>query len=87
MIVYLDNSPIHRSEDLIEWSIKMKIQIYSGIPYAPDLCMIENLWSYLKMNLKNHFSLTKGKIIKEIEIRCQLAAMELCRSVSKAFFH
>jgi hypothetical protein len=47
-----DNAPIHRGSVVQQWKNDHGVQALDWPPYSPDLNPIENVWSYLKMQLR-----------------------------------
>ena len=58
-----DNAPPHRCEAVPEYTKKNIIFTLPWPPQSPDLNVIENVWQYVKRQLKHYNSKTKKELI------------------------
>ena len=49
-----DNAPIHRSHSVNGWKTRNGIQSVPGPAHSPDLNPIENVWAYMKTQLRSY---------------------------------
>lgn len=53
-VLFMDNSPLHRSKELERFCRNNKIMIVFNLAHNPELNAIERLWRFLKHPLKSH---------------------------------
>ena len=66
IVVFLDNSSVHRSKLIEEYCQKYDIKMIFNAPYCPDFNPIENLFSLWKNKVHNKVLNTRREAIEEI---------------------
>jgi len=74
-----DNAPPHRCQTVEKFIDKNIIYTLPWPPQSPDLNVIENVWQYVKRQLKYYKSTNKRELMKNIEIIWQSVPVTFIR--------
>lgn len=79
-----DNATCHKAIVCKKFKLKKKIRAVDWPANSPDLNVIENLWAYLKRQIRQKNCLSRDVLIEAIREAWGSVTLELCQSLASS---
>lgn len=81
---YQDNDPKHKAQRVKQWLLYNCPKVLETPPQSPDLNVIENLWSHLKIAIRKHEISNKNQVKAVLQEEWEKISPEYCEKLVRS---